>query len=290
MFQLKIEQCSRNEADEISDLLEEMGALSVTLTDLHDSPILEPELGTTPLWDDVVIHALYADTTDGFLMQSRIAMTHPHLGISIESLPDKDWERVSRADFKPQRFGQRLWICPSWLTPPEPNAVNIILDPGLAFGTGTHPTTFLCLTWLEQADLKHKRVIDYGCGSGVLTLAALKLGASHVHAVDIDDQALTATRNNAVVNHFSEMALTISLPDELNEPADLIVANILLLPLLQLKNEFHRLLKRKGLLVVSGILNEQVDQLIKAYQTHFAHQATFEEADWSLVVFSAILK
>lgn len=288
MFQLKIEQCSRNEADELSDLLEEMGALSVTLTDLHDSPILEPELGTTPLWDDVVIHALYADTADGLLMQSRIAMTHPHLQIAIECLPDKDWERVSRADFKPQRFGQRLWICPSWLTPPEPEAVNITLDPGLAFGTGTHPTTFLCLTWLEQADLKHKRVIDYGCGSGVLALAALKLGASHVHAVDLDGQALTATRNNAIVNHFSEIDLTISLPYELNEPADLIVANILLLPLLQLQDEFHRLLKSEGLLVVSGILNEQVEQLITAYQPQFAHQATFEEADWSLVVFSRL--
>ena len=285
MFQLKIERCSRDEADELSDMLEDMGALSVTLTDLFDSPILEPEIGTTPLWADVVVQALYADEEEGLHVQSRLAITHPHLQHTLEQVIEKDWERVCMADFKPQRFGKCLWICPSWLTPPEPEAINLTLDPGLAFGTGTHPTTSLCLTWLEQADLKNKRVIDYGCGSGVLALAALKLGSSHVLAVDLDDQALTATRNNAIINHFSEADLTVSLPHELNEPVELLIANILLLPLLQLQNEFRRLLKPGGLLVVSGILNEQVEQLITAYQPNFSHQATLTQDEWSLVVF-----
>lgn len=286
MFQLKIDHCSRNEADDLSDLLEEMGALSVTLTDLHDSPILEPEIGTTPLWADVVIQALYADEEDGRQVLSSLAITHPQLSVRLEHVLEKDWERVCMADFQPMRFGKRLWICPSWITPPEPDAVNLTLDPGLAFGTGTHPTTSLCLTWLDQADLNNKRLIDYGCGSGILALAALKLGVSHVLAVDLDAQALTATRNNAEINHFTEQDLTVLFPNELHEPVELIIANILLLPLLQLQSEFRRLLKPGGLLVVSGILDSQVDQLITAYQRDFSHQETFTQEEWCLVVFA----
>lgn len=288
MFQLKIDHCSRDDADDLSDLLEEMGALSVTLTDLHDSPILEPEIGTTPLWADVVIQALYADEEEGRHVLSRLAMMHPQLSISLEHVLEKDWERVCMADFQPMRFGKRLWICPSWITPPQPDAVNLTLDPGLAFGTGTHPTTSLCLTWLDQADLSNKRLIDYGCGSGILALAALKLGASHVLAVDLDAQALIATRNNAEINHFTEQDLTVLFPNELHEPVELIIANILLLPLLQLRDEFCRLLKPGGLLVVSGILDSQVEQLITAYQSDFSHQETSTQEEWCLVVFTKL--
>ena len=286
MFQLKIAHCSRDEADNLCDLLEEMGALSVTFTDLYDSPILEPEIGTTPLWADVVIQALYADEEEGKQVLSHFAMTYPQLSVSLERVAEKDWERVCMADFQPLRFGNRLWICPSWITPPQPDAVNLTLDPGLAFGTGTHPTTSLCLTWLDQADLNNKHVIDYGCGSGILALAALKLGARHVLAVDLDEQALTATRNNAEINHFTEQDLTVLLPNELHEPVDLIIANILLLPLLQLRGEFRRLLKPGGLLVVSGVLDSQVEQLITAYQRDFSHQETFTREEWCLAVFS----
>lgn len=287
MFQLKIDQCLRDEVDILSDVLEEMGALSVTLTDRYDSPILEPEIGTTPLWADVVIEAVFTDAEDGQCARTHLETTFPHLKFTLEAVPEKDWERVCMADFKPQQFGQRLWICPSWLTPPEPDAINLTLDPGLAFGTGTHPTTALCLTWLEQADLAHKQVIDYGCGSGILALAALKLGAKHVTAVDLDEQALIATRNNAVTNQLPESSLTVSLPAGLDELADLLVANILLTPLLQLQPEFRRLLKSGGSLVVSGVLNEQVEQLIAAYQTDFKHVTTLQQEDWSLVVFTA---
>lgn len=286
MFQLKIDQCLRNEVDAISDALEEMGALSVTLTDRYDSPILEPEIGTTPLWADVVIEAIYTDPEGGQSARVYLMAHYPHLKLTLELVPEKDWERVCMADFKPQQFGKRLWICPSWLTPPEPGAINLTLDPGLAFGTGTHPTTALCLTWLEQADLVNKKVIDYGCGSGILALAALKLGANHVTAVDLDNQALIATRNNAATNQLPETRLTVSLPGILMTPVDLLIANILLTPLLQLQLEFHRLLKTGGTLVVSGILNEQVPQLIAAYQQNFKHVTTLVQEDWSLVAFT----
>lgn len=288
MFQLIIEQCLRDEADALSDICEEMGAVSVTMTDRYDSPILEPEIGTTPLWADVVVHALFQEVEDAELARSQLLSTHPHLTVALEPVPEKDWERVCMDDFKPQQFGKRLWICPSWHTPPDPDGINLTLDPGLAFGTGTHPTTALCLTWLEQASLTYKRLIDFGCGSGVLALAALKLGAAHVDAVDLDEQALIATQNNAALNQIHDSQLTVSQPERLSEPADILVANILLTPLLQLKTEFHRLLKSNGILVVSGVLSEQVAQLITEYAPMFIHHQTEWLGDWGLVVFKPI--
>lgn len=286
MLQLEIEHCHRDDIEQLSNALEETNALSVTLTDKHDDPILEPELGTTPLWPNVVVQALYAKAHEAQLAQHLLSASFPHLSYSIHLLPEKDWERVCMDDFKPQRFGNRLWICPSWLTPPEPNAVNLILDPGLAFGTGTHPTTSLCLTWLEQAALHQKTMIDYGCGSGVLALAALKLGAFHVDAVDIDEQALLATQNNMATNHITASKLTIGFPDALNTPVDILLANILLTPLIKLQNRFRQLLKNKGTLVVSGILAEQADELINAYHTDFEHIASYIQDGWILLVFS----
>lgn len=286
MLQLEIEHCHRDDMEQLSDALDATNALSVTLTDKHDNPILEPELGTTPLWPDVVVHALYAETHEAELAQHLLSARFPHLSSSIHTLPEKDWERVCMDDFKPQQFGERLWICPSWLTPPIPDAVNLILDPGLAFGTGTHPTTSLCLTWLEQANLHKKTMIDYGCGSGILALAALKLGALHVDAVDIDEQALIATQNNINNNNISMTQLTIGFPDKLNTPVDILIANILLTPLIKLQSQFHQLLKNKGTLVVSGILSEQISELIEAYRTNFTLVSTSTQGDWVLLVFS----
>jgi len=286
VLQLQIENCHRDDVDLVSLALEATTALSVTLTDKHDCPILEPELGTTPLWPNVVIQALYAEEYEAKLAVDCLTAKFPLLNYSIDDLPEKDWERVCMDDFKPQRFGTRLWICPTWLTPPEPDAVNLILDPGLAFGTGTHPTTFLCLTWLEQAALQQHKVIDYGCGSGVLALAALKLGALHVDAVDIDHQALTATQNNATSNEISATQLNIDFPETLIAPADIIIANILLTPLINLRSRFHQLLKDDGLLVVSGILEDQAQELIETYHANFTHKASFNHDGWALLVFS----
>jgi ribosomal protein L11 methyltransferase len=283
-FQLKVEGCPSLDIESISEELEEIGALSLMLTDKNDNPVLEPAPGTTPLWPEVIIHALFANTHDYQKAADQIAINRPFLQCSLEILPDKDWERVWMDDFKPQRFGKRLWICPTWSTPPEPYAVNIMLDPGLAFGTGTHPTTALCLTWLEQASLSNKTLIDNGCGSGILTLAALKLGAEHVCAVDIDNQALQATHNNAASNHI-ENTLSISKPEELHGTVDIIIANILLAPLISLKDRFHQLLNQGALLVVSGLLEEQALLLIEAYKGSFSLVNREVLDGWSLLVF-----
>lgn len=285
-YQLKIEHCPSDEIEQISEELEESGALSIMLTDKNDNPVLEPEPGTTPLWPEVIIHALFAQAEEAQETRSHLTITRPPLECSIEILADKDWERAWMDDFKPQQFGKRLWICPTWLTPPYPEAVNLMLDPGLAFGTGTHPTTSLCLTWLEQADLNNKAVIDYGCGSGILSLAAVKLGAKHVLAVDIDIQALQATQNNALTNQITEQQLSISMPEALQDPVDLIIANILLAPLISLKDRFYQLLNQGAKLVVSGILTEQASALIEAYEPLFTHVTSNHLEGWSLLVFT----
>ena len=284
-FQLKIEHCPSKEIEQLSNELEEFGVLSITLTDKEDNPVLEPATGTTPLWPEVIIQALFDEVFQAQHTRSHVTQTHPSLTCTLEVLEDKDWERVWMDDFKPQRFGQRLWICPTCSTPPEPKAVNLILDPGLAFGTGTHPTTALCLTWLDHANLKNKSIIDYGCGSGILALAALKLGAAEGYAVDIDQQALQATKNNATTNKIDEQKLSINLPDALYKPVDLIIANILLTPLIILKERFQELLHSEGMLVVSVILEEQAHELIKTYDLmfHLIQQEHFN--GWSLLAF-----
>ena len=285
-FQLKIEQCPSNQVEEISDELEEYGALSVMLTDKYDNPVLEPAPGTTPLWPEVQIHALYAQATDAQFAKEQLERNWPTLAYSLEVLEEKDWERAWMDDFKPQRFGKRLWVCPTWLTPPEPEAVNLMLDPGLAFGTGTHATTALCLTWLEQAELKDKTVIDYGCGSGILSIAALKLGAKKVYAVDIDNQALQATQNNASTNHIDARNLYIGTAETLHDPVDIIIANILMGPLISLKDRFYQLLPKNGLLVLSGIFEEQAPLIIEAYHSSFSLVSQEHQNDWSVLVFS----
>lgn len=285
-FQLQIEHCPNQEIDKISEELEQYGALSIMLTDKNDDPILEPEPGTTPLWPEVIIQALFANISEAQAVRDMFSSTRPTLACQLEVLPDKDWERAWMDDFKPQRFGQNLWVCPTWLTPPDPDAVNLMLDPGLAFGTGTHPTTSLCLTWLDQADINNKTVVDYGCGSGILSLAALKLGAKCVYAVDIDNQALQATQNNAISNDVEPSSLVISAPDELQSTADLIIANILLAPLISLKYRFHQLLNQDAQLVVSGLLAEQVPILIEAYEGSFTPITQQTLDGWSLVAFA----
>lgn len=285
-FQLKIEHCPVEQIEQLSEELEEFGALSVMLTDKNDNPVLEPEPGTTPLWPEVIMQALFPEAIQAQYTRDQLTQMHPKLALTLEILEDRDWERAWMDDFKPQRFGQRLWICPTWSTPPEPEAVNLMLDPGLAFGTGTHPTTSLCLTWLEQAALQQKSIIDYGCGSGILSLASLKLGAEEVYAVDIDQQALQATQNNALTNSLDTNKLLISFPEELDNPVDLIIANILLAPLMMLKDRFQQLLQPEGLLVVSGILQEQAPLLIEAYTQQFMLVNQENLNGWSLLVFA----
>jgi ribosomal protein L11 methyltransferase len=286
VFELHIKPCASHDVEIISERLEEQGALSVTVVDQHDDPILEPGPGETPLWPTSIIQALFSDAIDAQTAWETIAPNYPNLTHTLQDIPEQDWVRTCLDDVQPQSFGERLWICPSWHTPPQPDAINLMLDPGLAFGTGTHPTTALCLTWLAQTDLEAKTVIDYGCGSGILALAALKLGARHVNAVDLDEQALIATQNNAEKNKIPDEKLSLSEPEKLTQPVDILLANILLAPLLSLEPRFQTLLNTHGVLVLSGVLATQVEQLIQAYTApDWAHQDTQIQGEWALVIF-----
>ncbi len=285
-YQIEVIGSHRDQVELLSTAFEETGALSITYTDRYDDPVLEPAPGAMPLWPEVVVHALFNERLHAEAAMMLLEPQFAEYSFSLSDLPDQDWERAWMDDFKPQCFGKRLWICPSWLTPPEPDAVNLILDPGLAFGTGTHPTTSLCLQWLDAAELSDKKLVDFGCGSGILALAALKLGAQHVHAMDIDDQALIATHNNALTNNLAaDTRLSITKPEAITATVDIVLANILLAPLMSLKNEFKALLKPGGTLVVSGILNEQVEPLIEEYQGLFEKIAVHTQEDWSLIEF-----
>jgi ribosomal protein L11 methyltransferase len=212
-------------------LLAELGAVSTMLEDAGDHPLLEPLPGETPLWPETVVTGLFEGTTSPPGLVRRLAETLavPEARIHQEPVPEQDWIRLGMEDFKPLRFGEQLWIVPSWHEPPEPGAVNILLDPGLAFGTGTHATTSMCLTWLDMHPPRGAHVLDYGCGSGVLAIAALALGAMAAWAVDIDPQALTATRENAARNGIPPERLKTGTPDQLpgQDQFDLVMANIL---------------------------------------------------------------
>ncbi len=210
---------------------------------------------------------------------------HPLLGENfrhkIEQIEDKDWEREWMANFHPMRFGERLWICPSWRDVPDPDAVNVMLDPGLAFGTGTHPTTSLCLTWLDGLDLAGKTVIDFGCGSGILAIAALKLGASQAIGIDIDPQAIQASRDNAERNGVADR-LSLYLPHQQPEnlQADVVVANILAGPLRELAPLISVLPKSGGHLGLSGVLESQAESVCEAYVAHFALDPVAVKEEW----------
>lgn len=270
---------TQEKAEALSDALSECGAAAVTFEDDADQPIYEPDVGETPLWTATRLTALFDAETrseDVTKMLANVMDEVPHF--KVEAVEDKDWEREWMANFQPIQFGERLWICPSWHQPPAPEAVNILLDPGLAFGTGTHATTALCLNWLDTADLTGKYVIDYGCGSGILAIAAALLGAEKVIAVDTDPQALEATRENAKRNGVDiEAYLPGECPDE---PCDLLLANILAGPLQTLAPRFANLCKPAADIVLSGILQTQADVVSDSYSAWFAMQAATQKEDW----------
>lgn len=275
-------QLKAHVAPEQAELLEELlldeGATAIGLQDAHDDPVFEPERGTTPLWEDTILTGLYDDLEGVESMLERIEAAwseqmpgEPCPTIEYELLADRDWEREWMDDFTPLRMGQRLWIVPSWHEPPEADAVNLILDPGLAFGTGTHPTTALCLEWLDElavaGHLAQQAVLDVGCGSGILAIAALKLGARHADATDIDPQALQASRDNAERNGIAESALTLYYPEQLSDSGDypIVTANILAGPLVELAPMIAGHLAPGGRIALSGILANQADDVYEAY-------------------------
>lgn len=260
------------QAETYEDALLEVGAVSVTFMDAEDQPIFEPELNTTPLWTHTHLLALFEADTDAQAVFAHLQLlTDAELPEHhAEVIEDQDWERSWMDNFHPIRFGQRLWIVPSWLDAPEPDAVNLLLDPGLAFGTGTHPTTALCLEWLDGQPLEDCEVLDFGCGSGILAIAALLLGAKHAVGTDIDVQALEASRDNAGRNGIAEASFPLYLPEDLPaQQADVLVANILAGPLVSLAPQLSTLVKSGGRLALSGILAEQGEEVAAAYAADF---------------------
>ncbi|MEE9397301.1 MAG: 50S ribosomal protein L11 methyltransferase [Methylococcales bacterium] len=272
-----------NYTELVSELFSSLGAASVTFQDAADQPLYEPNPGEIKVWKWTQIIGLFENTIDTEAIQTFISNQLPANTISkwnLESFQDQAWERVWLKHFKPMRFGKRLWVCPSGTETPDAQGVRLTLDPGLAFGTGTHPTTALCLKWLDSQELKNKTVIDYGCGSGILGIAALLLGAREVFAIDIDSQALTATRDNAKNNNVFDQIHCYS-PDNLPAvQANFLLANILANPLIQLSKEIADLVHKDGELVLSGILPDQAESVAAAFQPYFDLEPFIVQDDW----------
>ncbi len=281
-------QVPEQQVDALSDALMAAGALSVTQAEGGDEEIFEPELGTTPLWRETRVTGLFPAEVEGKQIVQALQKQLPALAqtpFRVEILEDKDWVRAWMDQFQPMCFGTRLWIVPSWHTPPDPDGVNLLLDPGMAFGTGTHPTTAMCLRWLDAHPPHGQSIIDYGCGSGVLAIAAAKLAARAVHGTDIDPQAIVASEANAERNGVRiDFRLVKDFEAAPPPPADLVMANILAGPLKQLAPTLAHHLKPGGQLILSGLLLEQADDLIRHYATHgIILKCAADEENWALL-------
>lgn len=274
-------------ADQLEDLLMDMGADAVSMADAADQPLYEPDPGTTPLWHQTSVTGLFDSTRDieqltGDLRSAWHQQTQQSLpDIDVTLVEDKDWVRSWMDDFTPLRFGERLWIVPSWHDAPDPDAANLLLDPGLAFGTGTHATTALCLEWLDGHAVAGKQIIDYGCGSGILGLAALLLGATHVIGVDTDAQALEASRENARRNAVPDDQIDLYLPgQEPDTRAEIMLANILAQPLISLASKLAGKVVDGGDIVLSGILAHQARTVMEAYEPWFIMDEPETRDEW----------
>ena len=246
------------------------GATSVTFVDSQDDPILEPLPGEFRLWPATRLQALF----NGEQAQALANELSEALGVSprvirARLVADRVWEREWLKDFHAMRFGTRLWICPHHEQVEDPNAVVVKMDPGLAFGTGTHPTTALCLEWLDRGPVAGARIIDYGCGSGVLAVAAARLGAAEAHCFDIDPQALIATHDNAEANAVESRVYLHDSEQSLPGKVDVLLSNILSGPLCELAPRFAGLVRPDGDLVLAGLLEQEVSDVTRAYDAWF---------------------
>jgi ribosomal protein L11 methyltransferase len=270
----------------VEEALLAIGAASITFSDRGDEPVLEPKPGEVRLWGDTLVRALFDESRDAL---DRLTQLAERLGpglietAAVRAVESRDWERAWLEDWRAMRFGRRLWVCPTTeALPKDPDAVVVRLDPGLAFGTGTHPTTALCLEALDELPLAGRSMIDYGCGSGILGIAALKLGARHVVGVDLDPQALIATRENAVRNGVSERLDTRGVPATL-AASECVFANILAEPLIELAPLLTAACARGGDLFLSGILDTQAAAVQAAYRAHFDIVRVFGREDWCCI-------
>lgn len=290
--ELKVET-TKAHVELLEDWFFEQGAVAVTLEDNADEPLLEPGVGETPLWEQVRLVALF---TEGVDLQPVIdALPADKITAQPSApahVPDQDWERAWMDNFHPMRMGERLWVCPSWIDPPDPSGVNVMLDPGLAFGTGTHPTTAMCLGELDTVIRPGDRVVDYGCGTGILAIAALKLGAKVALGVDNDPQAITASHQNAERNGIDPSRFNVVMPDDdtiagWTGAADVVVANILAGPLALLAPQLRQLLKPGGRLILAGLLENQAETLMETYAPDVTLQAVNEIEGWVLLAGNA---
>ncbi|MBK1718063.1 50S ribosomal protein L11 methyltransferase [Thiocystis violacea] len=276
----------RDQAETHSLHLELAGALSVTLGDAGDEPQLEPGPGETPLWSEVTLTALFESDPASAALIERLALDLTNrLGVRprIHRIEDRVWERVWLDTFKPTRFGQRLWVCPHGQPPGDPDGIVVALDPGLAFGTGHHATTAMCLEWLDGTALAGKTLLDFGCGSGILAIAALKLGAARAIAVDHDPQALEASHANALANGVLDRLDILASADFTDTRVDGVLANILAGPLIALAPRLSGMLVPGGDLVLSGVLAEQVDAVSAAYADRIQLDPPRLRDDWALI-------
>ena len=271
----------------VEEKLFSSGAAAVTFLDARNQPIFVEETDQMPLWEDICIVSLFSQDVNLAPVVQKLVHDQPAINsndIDIHLINDQDWESKWMNDQKPQQFGNRLWIYPSWITPSKNSVTNMILDPGLAFGTGSHPTTSLCLNWLDNNLIPSQHIIDYGCGSGVLAIAATLLGASKVYAVDNDPQAITATLSNMEKNRISNQSIQTFSPEALpHVKVDLLIANILANPLIQLSEIFSTLLKPSGKIVLSGILEEQVEKVSYHYRSYFELEEPQLNDGWALI-------
>ncbi len=275
---------NKQQASQLSDFFSNLGAVSVTYMDAEDEPVYEPTPGETKIWRNTRVIALFELDIEPELVKLLVFKQFPETTLSDwkqEMIEDQVWERAWLEHFKPIKFADKLWVCPTGQEIQQQDTVCMTLDPGLAFGTGTHPTTALCLEWLASHDVKGKTVIDYGCGSGILAVAALLLGAREAYCVDIDPQALEATQSNAEKNQVQQN-IHCYLPEQFpTMQADIVIANILAQPLIELSENIAKLVNTNGSLVLSGILNEQADSVISAYQKlELQFAAPISQDDW----------
>ncbi|MSS76109.1 MAG: 50S ribosomal protein L11 methyltransferase [Methyloglobulus sp.] len=276
---------NENTAPKVADYFSDLGAVSVTYMDAEDEPVYEPAIGETKIWTNTRVIALYELTADPAQIRSQTLKRFPQDSLKyweLEVIEDQAWERAWMEYYRPMKFAEKLWVCPTGQEQHEANTVCLILDPGLAFGTGTHPTTALCLEWLASHELAGKTVVDYGCGSGILAIAALLLGAERAYAVDIDPQAITATESNAQKNNVQDK-IVCCLPEQFslaNTKADVVLANILAKPLIEMVGLITDLVVSKGQLVLSGILAEQTDSVIDAYHSFLPLNKPVQQEDW----------
>ncbi|WP_416652746.1 50S ribosomal protein L11 methyltransferase [Candidatus Pseudothioglobus sp. Uisw_086] len=276
-------EVNKTETDLISEVLMGLGSLSITYSDAQDDAIYEPPVGQTPLWDSVIVNALFSSEVNQKFIETSILKICNIVVIETLELEDRVWEDECKKDFPSMRFGRRLWVSPSWDTETKfsNDSLVINMDPGLAFGTGTHQTTSLCLEYLDSNPPKNLHVIDFGCGTGVLAIAAAKLGAKSVVAIDNDPQAVLSSKENVAKNNCENIICIIhSIEQKEGIECDLLIANILANPLIELEPLFSDLVYSNGMLLLSGILKEQVDKVIKCYSVNFSNIKILNKGEW----------